>query len=291
MKYQVDLHIHTIASDGLHTPGEVVAMSRAAGLRAIAITDHDTVDGLVEANEAATGTELEVIPGVEISTEVAQAEIHILGYFVNYSDAKFAARLAEFRNSRVERARVMLARLDALGISLSWEQVRELAGDGALGRPHIARAMEASGHVRSVQEAFDRYLGRGKPAYVPRFKAKPVEAIRLIRQAQGLPILAHPWEATPLLPELVSEGLIGLEAYYANYASEVVSLLCKQAKQYGLLCTGGSDFHGIGLLPENRLGCAHVPIECVQALKERKCLLERRPPTVTGIASCDPGES
>lgn len=273
MNHQVDLHIHTNASDGLHTPGEVISMSRAAGLRAIAITDHDTVDGLAEAVVAAAGTGLEVIPGVELSTEVADAEIHILGYFVNYTDPEFMARLAAFRDSRLMRARMILARLDALGISLSWEQVRELAGDGALGRPHIARAMKAARYVGSTQEAFDRYLGRGKPAYVSRFRATPAEAIHIIHQAEGLPVLAHPWEAASSLPGLIAEGLIGLEAYYANYSPEVTALLCKQAERYGLLCTGGSDFHGLALLPENRLGIASVPTECLNTLRERKHLL------------------
>jgi 3',5'-nucleoside bisphosphate phosphatase len=263
----IDLHIHTAASDGLHTPSEVVGLAQAAGLRTIAITDHDTLGGLAEAVAAARGTGLEVIRGVEISTEAPDAEVHILGYYVNDANQEFGTALVRLRNARMERAQAMLNKLQALRITLSWSRVHELAQGGTVGRPHIARALQEAGYVSSVQEAFDRFLGRGRPAYVSRYKVTPAEAIRLIRLAEGVAVLAHPWELTALLPGLVAEGLAGLETYYANYAPEVKAILRRQAEHYGLLCTGGSDFHGLDLLPENRLGTGKVPPECLAALR------------------------
>ncbi len=270
----VDLHLHTVVSDGLHTPAEIVQMAHAKGLRVISISDHDTVDGIAEAQQAALGTGVEVIPGVEVSTDVDVLEIHILGYFVDYADEEFVSELARFRASRLERARTMLSKLRDLGVPVSWERVKEIAGDGVVGRPHVARAMLEAGHVGSSQEAFDLYLGRGKPAYVPRLKMTPAGAMHLIRKAGGLPVLAHPWGVTAILSDLVREGLVGLEAYYTGYSAEMSDHLCRLARQYDLVCTGGSDFHGLDLLPDNRLGQVYVPDECVEALRERKRLLD-----------------
>jgi hypothetical protein len=273
MKQGIDLHLHTTISDGLHSPTEIVRMAQREGLRAIAISDHDAVDGIAEAIAAAQGSALEVIPGLEISTDADDLEVHVLGYYIDYTSTELATELAEFREARVARAKKMLEKLAALGVQLSWARVREIAGDGAVGRPHIALALQEAHYVGSSQEAFDRYLGRGRPAYVSRLKKTPLEAIQLIRKAGGLAVLAHPWGLDALVGGLARQGLVGLEAYYNGYSTEAVGHLCWLARQHHLLCTGGSDFHGLALLPENRLGQVHVPESCLHALHERQRLL------------------
>lgn len=266
MSRYADLHIHTTISDGLHTPAEIVGMALKIGLRVIAITDHDAIEGVAIARAAACGSPLQVIPGVEISASLEETECHVLGYFVDDGDASLVQQLALFRAARLDRLQTMLARLRALGMTLSWERVCELGGEGSIGRPHVARAMIEAGYVGDAKQAFERYLGRGKPAYVPRYKVTPVEAIRMIRAAGGLPVLAHPWELLGILPDLVSEGLVGLEAYYAGYSAIATNYLGQVAHEYGLLCTGGSDFHGLALSPNNILGSSNLPKACVQAL-------------------------
>lgn len=265
----VDLHVHSTASDGLHTPSQIVDMALQQGLRAIALTDHDSVDGVSEALGAAAGTPLRVIPGVEISTD-ADGEVHVLGYWVDSGDESLRGALARFRLGRLERAARILEKLRALRISLSWENLAELAGDGAVGRPHIARAMQDAGYVGSAQEAFERYLGHGRPAYVPRLKLAPPEAMQLILGAGGLPVLAHPYGVTHLLGELTQAGLVGLEAYYGAYSGELVAALSQLAHEHSLVCTGGSDFHGLALLPDNRLGQGELPSACFEALLARR---------------------
>ncbi|MCD6521115.1 MAG: PHP domain-containing protein, partial [Anaerolineae bacterium] len=261
-------------SDGLHTPSEVVRMAWERGLRFLAITDHDTVEGVAEAVQAAQGLELEVIPGVEISTEIDGTSVHMLGYYVDYEAEELLCFFAASRKARLERAQKILAKLQALGISLSWERILALANGGTVGRAHIARALQEASYVQTTQDAFDRYLVPGQPAYVPRPKLTPQEAIALIRRVGGLPVLAHPWGVAFILPELVSEGLVGLEVYYPGYHAEITAYLERLTRENGLICTGGSDFHGLGLLPENELGQVYVPERCIRELKERKRLLK-----------------
>jgi len=277
MTSRVDLHIHTTFSDGLHTPTEIVEMSRAEGLSVISISDHACVDGVPEAIQAAAGTQVQVVPGVEISTEVDGLEVHILGYFVNHASPKLRTALSRIQDLRLERAKEMLTRLRALGLAIPLEQVQELAGHGALGRPHLAMAMVEAHFVSSAQEAFQRYLGSDRPAYVPRSKTTPADAFRLIRAAGGVPVLAHPWRMTQMLPGLVAKGLMGLETYYTGYSPEMTNYLVELAHRYHLVCTGGSDFHGLTLLPNNRLGQVHVPLECVELLRDRHRLLVEAP--------------
>lgn len=254
----------------MHTPAEIIGLCRKKGLCVISITDHDTVDGVAEAIAAAEGTGLQVIPGVEISTHAGDVEIHMLGYFVDQASQEFVRVLARFRESRLERAYKMLTKLRSLGVFLSGDRVLELAGAGVVGRPHIARVLQEARYVDSVQEAFDRYLGRGQLAYVPRPKMTPVQAMHLIRQARGLPVLAHPYGVMSLVPNLAAEGLVGLEAYYGTYGPEAIACLRQLAQEHDLMCTGGSDFHGLAVCPENHLGQPRVPRECVEALWERK---------------------
>ncbi|MEA3406967.1 MAG: PHP domain-containing protein [Chloroflexota bacterium] len=270
MKNTVDLHIHTVASDGLYTPTQIVSMARRRGLRTIAITDHDTVSGVAEALEAARGTSLEVIPGVELSTSSGDIEAHLLGYGIDYTSGALVDRLARFQSLRLQRAKEILRRLRDKGIELSWEQLLDLAGGECVGRPHIARALQDTHYVDSFREAFDRYLAEGKPAYVPRVKMTPSEAIDLVAEAGGVPVLAHPWDQRSLVPSLVDDGLIGLEVYYPQYTPSMTAQLKRLAARHQLICTGGSDFHGLSIAPQNHLGGVHVPAACVQALK-RAC--------------------
>lgn len=231
--------------------------------------------------EAGRAGRLEVIPGVEINTEVGPYEVHILGYFVDSSREDFQVFLRRLRTGRMERARKMVERLTALGVRVDWAQVQGLAAGAAVGRPHIARALAASGRVRSPQEAFERYLGRSGPAYVPRVKLSPEEAVEVIGRAGGVPVLAHPgWKASgPVidhLPSLVEHGLGGIEAYYPDHTAQMVSTFCALARRFGLVITGGTDYHGGGIATRVHLGSVPVPREAVPALRARQETLRRR---------------
>ena len=190
---KVDLHIHTTASDGKFTPAEIVRKAWESGLSYIAITDHDSIDGVVPAQEAARNyNQLTVIGGVEINTDIPSGELHILGYYIDTGNVELKTKLEGLRNSRIERARKMITKLQALGLDIDYERVRELAGAGSIGRPHIAQAMLEKGYINTFREAFNKYIGRNGPAYVERDKITPVEATQLILRASGLPVMAHP---------------------------------------------------------------------------------------------------
>ncbi len=266
---RVDLHIHSNVSDGRLSSEEVVRESVRLGLAVIALTDHDNVGGIAPALSAAAAfPTLRFIPGIELSTDLPQGEVHILGYFIDYESKELAERLGRMRNSRLERAQLMIGKLAALGMGVSWPRVLELAGGGSVGRPHIAQAMLEKGYVGSVREAFNRYLGRGGPAYVERPKLTPADAVGFIRRVKGLPVLAHPFtvnDPEALLPELVAAGLAGIEAYYKDYAPEEVDRLLALTRRYGLLATGGSDFHGLDP-GEMAIGGVSVPESAAEAL-------------------------
>ncbi|MHB1345461.1 MAG: PHP domain-containing protein [Thermoleophilia bacterium] len=276
----VDLHLHTTASDGTDAPAEVVRKARDLGLRVIAITDHDSTEGVAEAIASARGTDLEVIPGIEISTDVPLGEIHILGYFVDVADGELQNMLRLLRESRHGRARRMVDKLRDLGMDVDWERVKAFAGEGAVGRPHVARAMVEKGYVSTTAEAFDRYIGRNGPAYVERYKLTPPEAVQLVLGAKGLPGLAHPVIAgaaeplggspdlEPLLAELSQAGLVAMECYYTGYTEDITADLLEKARRYNLMPTGGSDYHGANLVGPT-LGGVHVPLSSVDALRDR----------------------
>lgn len=270
---KVDLHLHTTASDGVLTPSKLVAEVARRGLSVIAITDHDSTEGIAEALEAARAYPvLTVIPGVELSTDVPKGEVHVLGYFVDYGDKDFQARLDTMRSSRMDRARRMVSKLRDLGMPIRWDRVLELSNGGAVGRPHVAEALLEAGHVSSFQEAFVKYIGRDGPAYAEREKLTPVEAVSLLVKVGGLPVLAHPGEMEGLysyLSELTAAGLVGIEVYYNGYGPEVTERLLKAARRYGLLVTGGSDYHGHGGKGEAELGSLSIPWESAQKLIER----------------------
>lgn len=276
---KVDLHIHSTASDGRLTPAEIVRKSVEAGLTVIALTDHDAVEGIAPALEAAKVLSgLQVIPGVEINTDVPKGEVHVLGYFIDYTYPELLVALGRMRHARQERAQGMVAKLEGLGLPIEWERVEEIAGSGAMGRPHIAQAMLERGFVTSIKEAFTKYIGWGGPAYVERAKMAPGEAVRLILRAKGLPVLAHPLtvpDFETMVVELKAEGLVGLEAYYNGYTREEIEQLVNLAKKYGLIVSGGSDYHGLDNSVETTIGGIEVPVAAVEqliALAEQRML-------------------
>ena len=267
---KADLHIHTTASDGRLEPKEIVALAISVGLDVIAITDHDTIDGVVPALAAAQNSgSITVIPGVEINTDVARGEVHVLGYFIDYTDAGLTATLQKLRDSRRERAQKMIAKLADLGKKIEWQRVNELAQGGTIGRPHISQALFEKGYVSSEKEAFDKYIGHNKPAYVERYKLLPAEVVKLILEARGLPVLAHPADIDgldELMPKLKAVGLIGLEVYYRDYSSDIIERLAKIAKQYDLIPTGGTDYHAFRDTSEVEIGGALSPSSSVDRL-------------------------
>jgi len=267
---KVDIHIHSTASDGRLTPEEVVRKSAEIGLTVIALCDHDTVDGIAPALAAARAFPwLKVIPSIEVSTDVSDGEAHILGYFIDYTDPKLLVKLEEMRNSRRGRAQKMIAKLRNLGINIDWQRVQEIAGSGSVGRPHIAQAMLEKGYISSIKEAFTNYISRNGPAYAEREKMTPAEAVAMILQAKGLPVLAHPFttnDPEAMIVELKKAGLVGIEAYYDGYTADKVNQLVDLANKYNVIATGGSDYHGLGLSNETMLGGVEVPIEAAEQL-------------------------
>ncbi|HIE37648.1 MAG TPA: PHP domain-containing protein, partial [Anaerolineae bacterium] len=264
----VDLHIHSTASDGVLTPTEVVHLALKRGLSAIALTDHDTLAGVAEA-QAAAGTRLEVIPGVEVNSEGDWGDLHFLGLYVDPENPFLNERLRAMQEARVGRAQRIVKKLAWLGMPLDWEEVRALAGGQSVGRPHIARALLNHGYISTTQEAFDRYIGREGPAYVPRLRLTPTEVIEAIHRAGGVAVLAHPAYSGVLnqVETFVSHGLEGLEVYYPDHSPEDTQALLALCQRHGLLATGGSDFHGPGYEEGAPVGSVYVPWECVQALR------------------------
>lgn len=270
MKSRIDLHLHSTASDGILTPTELVQVALDKGIEVIALTDHDTTDGVEEALEAARGTNLTVIPGVEISTDVPGSnELHLLGYYIDPHHKELEAHLSALRDARVGRAQKTLACLADAGCPLEWEHLIELSLGDVIGRPHIAQALVDAGHVDTVHTAFRQYLAKGRPAYVERYKLTPRQALKTILAAGGLPVLAHPTRVLEQIPGLVRAGLAGLEAYYPSHTDPEQRFLVRLAKKHNLIVTGGSDFHGPGITEANEPGTVYVPRSTVTALSAR----------------------
>lgn len=247
-----DLHLHTTASDGTLTPRQMVQAAKEVGLSVIAITDHDTVSGLAEALEAGQELDIEVIPGIELSTIDSKQEVHILGYYIDTSCQNLLDVLSQMIHARDTRAVRMIEKLNELGVSITLDRVREISGNEFMGRPHIARAMIEAGYIKEHAEAFTtEYIGSGGRAYVERYKITPEQAISLIHEAGGVAVLAHPGclgDGGVLGEEdivrYVGFGLDGVEVYYAKHSPEQVEYYKRLALTYGLMMTGGSDFHG-----------------------------------------------
>jgi predicted metal-dependent phosphoesterase TrpH len=248
----------------------VVAKAATAGLAFMALTDHDTTGGLAEALRAAADSPgLRVIPGIEISTDLSDGEAHVLGYFIDYESKDLQAALERFRSSRERRARGMIEKLGEMGIHIDWERVKEIAGEGSLGRPHIAQAMQEKGYIKSVADAFNGYIEHGGPAYVEREKMTPAEAVALILRSGGLPVLAHPLTVNDpegMIAGLAAVGLAGMEVYYKDYSDKEVARLAGLAERHGLITTGGSDFHGLDERHEAELGSVDVPLSAIEDL-------------------------
>ncbi|HWV23969.1 MAG TPA: PHP domain-containing protein, partial [Thermomicrobiales bacterium] len=258
----IDLHSHTTASDGLDTPAELVRKASQQGLSVLGLTDHDTVDGLAAASDAAIQAGITLVPGVELSTTVKGAEVHVLGYFVDREDDVFRGHLEEFAQGRVRRIARMIERLQELGYPIDGDAILAQASEGSVGRPHVARALMDIGAVESVSEAFDRFLKPGRPGFVPRDPFEPEDAVRLLVDHGAIPTLAHPYSAKDIdgiLKRLVPAGLKGFETYYAEYTPEQHAELRGIADAWGLLPTGGSDYHGTGFREGRELGAAPVP--------------------------------
>ena len=269
---RIDLHLHTTHSDGSFSTAEVMAFAKQAGLAALAITDHDIVDGIPEATAIGKELGIEVVPGVEISSRLGESELHILGYFLNWTDPLLAQRLSTLRDSRHLRNPKIVQRLNELGIPITYEEVRALAGTESVGRPHIARLLMEKKFVTSANEAFDRYLATGRPAFVDRDLPAPADAVRWIREAGGVPVLAHPtWVRTSaeglrvLVQELKAVGLGGVEVHYSTHTPSQTTEYLDLAKQCDLLVTGGSDFHGV-TKPDIEVGIGRGQLKVSQKL-------------------------
>lgn len=273
MRY--DLHVHSNYSDGTCSPQALIEHARKLGLAGIAITDHDTLDGLAAARHYvdANAIPLEFIPGIELNTEAGASEVHILGYFIDYNHAEFKARLMEIRGQRQLRAQKIIHKLDELGLKISYEKVVSMAGSDLIGRPHVAMAMVEAGFAENIGQAFTDYLAKGKPAYVSRYKFLPQEAIGLIKAAGGIAVLAHPGliEDQTQVQNIVEAGIDGLEVYYPQHSEQQIKNYLLLAREKDLLITGGSDYHGPGS-SENRsqLGAAWVDSELMAKLKSYK---------------------
>lgn len=271
----IDLHVHTTASDGSLTPSELIRHACSKGLVAIAITDHDTINGLQEAVEEGKDTGIEVIRGVEIGVEFTP-EMHLLGYFKNEPGTKLQTVLNELREKRYERNPKIIRKLNEMGMDITYENVLEEAQGSVVGRPHIASVMVRKGYVGGIADAFSQYLAFGKPAFVKKDKLQPEEGIRVIIEAGGVPVLAHPTylnldieKLDLLVSELVKAGLRGIEAYYPDHDKEETQKFIELAEKHNLLLTGGSDFHG-SLKPEIEIGIGsgnlNVPFELLGKL-------------------------
>ncbi len=277
-----DLHAHTTASDGTFSPQQTVERAKEKGLAAIAITDHDTVSGWRDALlHAKKLGGIEVVPGIEISTVAANRDVHVLGYYVDGEQSRFLEQLEELRNTRNKRNHMMIDRLQQLGIEIRWEEVYSRKKDGEnIGRPHIAEVLMEKGIVDSLQEAFDQYLGREGEAYVNPPRISPQEAIELIHHAGGVAVLAHPglYDDVELIRQLIQGGLDGIEIYHPDHGEEEEKWFERMAKDYGLIMTAGSDFHGErnGQVFHGDLGSKTVPLDTVRLLKERAAYLKRK---------------
>jgi predicted metal-dependent phosphoesterase TrpH len=243
---RIDLHIHTIFSDGTYTPEEAVFRAKKLGLVAISITDHDSVAGVASALVAGKRLGIEVVPGVEMSTDVGEDEIHILGYLLNWKKEDFLRQLKKFQAARANRNQKLLKKLDDLGMRVDYREVRKLAPRGVISRLHIARLMVEKGYVRSIGDAFEQWLNPGKPAYVQKMKVPPFEIIELLLKAEAIPVLAHPFlsHRDDLIPHLVKAGLKGIEVYHSAHNPQMVAHYKRIAQKHHLLITGGSDCHG-----------------------------------------------
>lgn len=270
MGQHIDLHIHTTHSDGTCSGAKILEIVREKRLAAFAVTDHDTVEGYFEIRKLLKGGDPEIIPGVELSVRVDDDDLHILGYYFDPHDKKITFALEDFQKKRKQRGRLIVQKLNDLGLDLTFEAVEKLADGAVIGRPHIAEALFKNGQVGSYQEAFDRYIKNGGPAYIPKEVMGPAEAVSMIHQAGGLAVLAHPYIGDMLryLDMLTALGLDGLEVFHYSHNRENIAFLKSLVERYGLVATGGSDFHGRSG-QNGRVGSPEVPLTYLEGLKKK----------------------
>lgn len=276
----VDLHTHTTASDGTYTPTQLIEYALEKGIHTIAVTDHDTVDGLEEAMKAAEHKNIEVVSGIEFSTEYKGRDIHIVGLDIDYQSPSFVEQLTRFIDSRDLRNEKMCKRLRDAGVEITAKELKQRFPDAVITRAHFASLMLEKGIINNREAAFRKYIGDEAPCYVPREKVNPVQAIRLIKEAGGIPVLAHPIlyrlpivELEELCSYLAKNGLVGIEGLYSTYSMADQTLVRQLAKKYGLVISGGSDFHGANK-PYIDLGTGrgnlNVPDEVWKNLKQHR---------------------
>jgi hypothetical protein len=268
-----DLHLHTSKSDGIFSPEELIAQAAHKQLAAIAITDHDTIDGIEEGLAAGKINSIEVVPGIEFNTDADNGELHILGYFIDHRNEKLVKFIKGLKSARYDRVKRMVEKLVDLGIRITFKEVLSMAEEKAtLGRPHIARVLAKRGYVSTVKEAFDRYIGSGCPAYVERYKLKPVEAIGIIKESGGVPVLAHPGtlSRSEYIYECIEKGIQGIEVYHSKHTEHRTKELDRIAAEFSLIPTGGSDCHGeCGDDGNILMGTVSVPYSTVELLRNR----------------------
>ena len=263
----IDLHMHSIFSDGTFTPTELVERAREKNIKVMAITDHDNIDGLEEGSKVATQLGITFINGIEISANFKEKDVHILGYFLNLEDYEFLKWLEELQNKRYNRTLKILKKLEKLGINITFEEVKKVSFGNVVGRPHIAKVIIKKGFAETMDEVFDNYLGDGKGAYVPKVGIDVVEVVKKLKENGAVVSLAHPHLISHpqdtiinIIDLLVENGLDGLELYYPNINIKMKNKLLKIAKKRKLIITGGSDFHGLNR-PGIDIGSVDIPIE------------------------------
>jgi predicted metal-dependent phosphoesterase TrpH len=271
VQMKIDMHIHSDRSDGIHSPATLVDMAAEHGLSAISLTDHDSLDGVEECMQEAERKGLEALSGVELSAEVDGRDFHVLGYGIDSKDGKLQDMLQQFRDTRLRRGHKILEKLKALGIDLDADQVIASSPEGALGRPHIAKALLKQGFVKSYQEAFDRFIADGGPAYVKKFKLDPTDAVDYIHSAGGLAFIAHPGtfiRSPGELVELLDLPFDGIEVAHPHHSDGQREKYESIAAEHGLLASGGSDYHGFAG-KDTPLGVPEVPYVYFEKIKER----------------------
>lgn len=270
----LDLHLHSTISDGRLTPDALVRFAKDSGVTTMALSDHDATDGVDLASQTGASLGIRVIPAIELSTDLPGASIHVLGLFINHHDADLQTTLKQFRDARLERAQAMVDALTKLGAPITLERVFEIAGEGSVGRPHVAQALLEAGHIQTIDEAFERFIGRNGPAYFEGFRLEPADGIKLIHSVGGFASWAHPNELDgrdwrDYLPAVLEAGVDGLEAYYSKeYAPEVQAGLLQACELHNLIPTVGSDFHGFGTLKVPP-GAVASPADLLERLEAR----------------------
>lgn len=279
MKKYADLHVHTQHSDSTLSPEEVVDLAYEKGLSAISITDHDCIDGIAPSIEQAKKYNIEIVPGVELTAEEDNLEVHLIGYFIDWQAEWFGKKLAEIRVARVDRIRGMVSKLKDIGIDIDPKKVFELSGPGSVGRLHLAMVLYNEGYTSSISEAFRKYIGNNSPCYVKRFKLTPQEAIDMILKLGGVPVLAHPHVLgrDDLIGSLVEKGLRGIEVYHTEHPNKATLHYEDVAFEQGLLITGGSDCHGMGK-GNILIGKIKVPYSIVEDLKREAARIKEKLP-------------